>query len=500
MLSILYGNEKREYGDYQTPQDFCFSVCKYIKENGISSNPEAILEPTCGTGNFLYAASSVFCGSDAFGIEINKDYVNKARVNVPDANVTEGNIFEISTKEICKKKNILIIGNPPWAINSELSINLPEKTNFKKKRGFDAITGASNFDICEFIILQLIKEYAETDTTICMLCKTAVARNVLVEIERNKIYCKRLELLSFNSKKVFNICVPACVMIISLSSESVEQGRIICEVKNFDSGEQVDTLTVLKGKVVSLYAKNDLEGTCQIKWRQGVKHDCASVMELTRLKDGYINKKRENIQIEEDLLFPLVKSSHMKVPIIQNFSKFVLVPQKKPGQDTAYIKESFPATWQYLIGHSDSFKKRKSSIYKNKDPFSIFGIGEYSFAPYKVAVSGFYKKPLFCLLHADKPVMVDDTSYFMSFNDYDTAYCMMLLLNSERVQDFLLSIAFLDNKRPFTAKILSCLDLKKSINKVSLEAMLQTERRLSLEGRLTEEKYNVFFEYINLLQ
>lgn len=499
MLSTLYGSEKREYGDYQTPQDFCFSVCKYIKENGISSHPEAILEPTCGVGNFLYAASSVFCGSDAFGIEINKDYAKEARENVPDANVTEGNIFEISTKEICKKSNILIIGNPPWAINSELSINLPEKTNFKKRRGFDAITGSSNFDICEFIILQLIREYAKTDTTICMLCKTAVARNVLVEIERNDICCKRIELLPFNSKKVFDICVPACVMIISLSSETVKQKRIVCEVKNFDSGEQVDTLTVLKGKVVSLNARNDLEGTCQIKWRQGVKHDCASVMELTRLKDGFVNKRSEIVQIEEDLIFPLVKSSHIKAPIIQNFSKSILVTQKKPGQNTSYIKERFPATWQYLIAHEDSFKKRKSSIYQNKDPFSIFGIGEYSFAPYKVAVSGFYKKPLFCLLCADKPVMLDDTSYFMPFDEYNTAYCMMLLLNSEKVQDFLLSIAFLDNKRPFTAKLLSRLDIKKSINAVSLEAMLQTERLLSLEGRLTAEMYDAFFEYINLI-
>lgn len=45
----------------------------------------------------------------------------------------------------------------------------------------------------------------------------------------------------------------------------------------------------------------------------------------------------------------------------------------------------------------------------------MFGIGDYSFAPYKVALSGFYKKPLFCLLYASKPVMTDDTAYFWHF-------------------------------------------------------------------------------------
>lgn len=80
--------------------------------------------------------------------------------------------------------------------------------------------------------------------------------------------------------------------------------------------------------------------------------------------------------------------------------------------------------------------------------------------------------------------MTDDTAYFLAFDDYDTAYCMMLLLNSATVQNFLLSIAFLDNKRPYTVKLLSHIDFHKCVNKVSYEEIQQTENNLQLEKHL----------------
>jgi hypothetical protein len=42
----------------------------------------------------------------------------------------------------------------------------------------------------------------------------------------------------------------------------------------------------------------------------------------------------------------------------------------------------------------------------------LFGVGPYTLAPFKVAVSGFYKRPCFTLLCPDehgRPPIVDDT-------------------------------------------------------------------------------------------
>lgn len=492
----MSGNEKKEFGDYQTPLDFCYKVCDYIKESGLANSARVILEPTCGIGNFLIAASNAFGCGNLVGIEINAEYANTAKSKVPSAMVKVDNIFNVSTKDLCGEDGVLIIGNPPWATNSNLSYNLPKKINFRGLRGIEALTGSSNFDICEYIILKLLDEYKYTNSTICMLCKTSVARNVILEMSRNHIAYQKVEMLNFNSNKVFGISASACILVIKLSEERESVGEVICEVKDFDKKLAIDTLIVSKNTIKTASTKTDLEGKCQLVWRQGVKHDCCKVMELD-FKDGeYINKGKTPVHIESGLVFPLVKSSHFKKPIMHQFSKFVIVTQTKPKQDTSYIQSEYPLTWKYLNDNIESFNKRKSVIYKKSAPFSMFGIGDYSFAPYKVGLSGFYKKPLFCLLSSSKPVMTDDTAYFLAFYNYDIAYSMMLLLNSKTVQEFLLSIAFLDNKRPYTVKLLSRLDIQKCIEAVSFEELKQTELDLQLAEYITEPLYANLAQFV----
>ena len=124
----------------------------------------------------------------------------------------------------------------------------------------------------------------------------------------------------------------------------------------------------------------------------------------------------------------------------------------------------------------------------------MFGIGRYSYAQYKVGISGFYKNPRFSLLYAynGKPVMTDDTSYFICFPTYNTAYTAMLILNSERVQQFLLTIAFLDAKRPFTKKVLERIDFHKILRSVHVTELIGTEKQLGLQGYFNENMLNDF--------
>lgn len=480
----MSGN-KKEFGDYQTPIEFCDRVCAYLDEQGFSSKIEAIIEPTCGIGNFIVAAAERF-HIPAIGIDINGSYIKTAHERLPSGKFINDNIFDVSVSDISKKRNVLVIGNPPWATNSDLDYNLPQKVNFKGLKGIEALTGSSNFDICEYVILQMLNAFKDTDSVICMLCKTSVARNVILEIDRNSIPCNSIEMLNFNSQKVFGVSVAACVLVIHLSSAL--NTTVACHVKDFDSLATIDTLTINNHHLVSSDRNaQDFEGTCQMTWRSGVKHDCGKVMELELVNGNYVNKYKEVVEVEDDLVFPLVKSSLFKSPIISDFKKFVIVTQQRAKQDTSYIEQEYPHLWSYLNSHSADFSKRKSIIYKKSGSFSMFGVGDYSFAPYKVGVSGFYKKPLFSLLTADKPVMTDDTSYFLSFDNYDDAYTMMLLLNSQPVQEYLTSIAFLDSKRPYTVKLLSRLDLNKCIQCVSFVDLERTESFYKLQKHLSRQ-------------
>jgi hypothetical protein len=141
----------------------------------------------------------------------------------------------------------------------------------------------------------------------------------------------------------------------------------------------------------------------------------------------------------------------------------VIIPQTKVGEDTKYIKTKYPKTWDYLCSYMKNFETRKSSIYKNKPPFSIFSIGAYSFQPIKIAISGLYKRLSFQLLlpQDDKCVMVDDTCNFISCNMESEAEIIYSLLMSRESIEYFNSIIFWDSKRPITTDVLNSLDLQK---------------------------------------
>lgn len=499
---------KREYGDYQTPVEFAEKVCLYLRDFR-HIEPSAIVEPTCGIGGFL-KSSLIFGASEYYGIDINPEYCDICRAEIKDdrVKIINSDFFAFSSKALIQdKRQVLVIGNPPWVTNSTLSSlgsdNLPIKTNFKGLKGIDAITGASNFDICEYIILQLINEYRNTNTVISMLCKTTVARNVFKELKRNYIYFSSCDMLEFDASKVFGINASACVLVIQLSEE--EASSDVCNVYDFEKPEVLKSqFGYAHGQVYSnLDADTEnFDGHCCFEWRQGVKHDCSKVMELTMRNGTLQNGREETVQIEDDIVFPLIKSSMFKAPIIHSFSKYVIVTQKKAREETRHLEKELPKTWKFLCDNIELFNNRKSSIYRGAPPFSMFGVGDYSYSKFKVGVSGFYKQPLFSVLYSDdnKPVMTDDTSYFICFDSYDMAYVAMLLLNSEKVQGFLTSIAFLDAKRPYTKKVLERVDFSKIVESLTIEELAETEDKLNLSCYVTVSMYDGFKALLELRQ
>jgi hypothetical protein len=139
----------------------------------------------------------------------------------------------------------------------------------------------------------------------------------------------------------------------------------------------------------------------------------------------------------------------------------VIVPQGTLGEDTAVLRRTAPRAWRYLSKHRALLDARKSSIYAGQPPFAIFGVGPYSFAPWKVAVSGLYKRAAFTLVgpHEGRPVVLDDTCYFLSFDDERSARRAAAALGSALARDFFAARIFWDAKRPITKSILQTLDL-----------------------------------------
>lgn len=494
--NIVSEPDRTEYGDFQTNIELANKVAFHLTTKNIL--PEIIIEPTCGKGNFITASLKHFSNvKKIFGIEIYKPYVWESKFNIldfylsnptedkPEVSIIHSSIFDFDFKTIAKEnctKKILIIGNPPWVTNSKLgslnSSNLPKKTNFKNHNGLDAMTGKGNFDIAEYITLMMIKTFQHQKGNIALLVKNTVIKNIVFDQFTKKYPIDDIEKHCIDSKKEFNVSVEASLFYCRLNSKPAFH---CAEFDFYNKSKARPSFGWLSDKFVSnidTYSIAErIDGKCPFEWRQGIKHDCSTIMELDKVNGHFVNGLKEEVQLENDLVYGILKSSDLKNTVINEPRKYTIITQKKVGQETNYIKYNYPETYKYLSGHQNIFNSRKSSIYNNKPPFSIFGIGDYSFKPYKVAISGLYKTFHFTLIlpQDEKPVMLDDTCYMLGFDKLEFAVYSFILLNSKTTTQFLQSITFADAKRTFTKDILmriDLLELAQSIDKSELQKEL----------------------------
>jgi len=463
---------KIEFGDFQTPLALAREVSLLLIEREVHA--DAVLEPTCGAGAFLIAASKAFPKARLIGWDINPEYVAQTKAALAEAgagkraSVGQQDFFAHDWEaEVAETRgSLLVLGNLPWVTNATVSgmngSNLPAKENFQGFRGIQARTGKSNFDISEWMLIRLIKALRGRKATIAMLCKTGTARKLLRFAWQNDGRIASASLHRIDAKKHFGASVDACLLL----ARTGEAGPVEADVFDELAAKRRTTTIGLAGRDlvadIRTYRRlQHLEGLCPYQWRSGVKHDCASVMELRRAEGKALyNKLGEDVHIESDYLFPLLKCSDLANGRVEA-ARFVLVTQRRTGEDTHIISKTAPRTWRYLDSHRHLFEARKSSIYTNRVPFALFGIGEYTFAPWKVAVSGLHRTPRFALVGpmAGKAVLFDDTCYFLPFEDQNEGRVVAEILNSKICQEFLASLTFTDSKRPFTVELLQRLNI-----------------------------------------
>lgn len=474
----MANTKRKEFGDWQTNESLALSVCRLLKSQGI--HPKILIEPTCGVGNFVMAALQVFEDDieDVIALEINSDYFETMK-HKTSASKGNRNInfhffnqdffrFDFATiKPLFNNREILVLGNPPWVTNSMLSglnsENLPLKNNFKKQRGIDAITGKGNFDVAEFICLEMLRLVQNQPAHLALLLKTSVIKNILYYQHREPLKFDNFRQYNIDANKEFSAAVSAALFECSTSPSN---GKT-CTIYDFYTQKKVSDFGWLNGAFVAdigLYQScGKFDALSQFVWRSGIKHDCSKVMELTFDGENYINGFGEIVDIENECIFPLIKSADIKENGIGVVKNYVIITQKKTSENTRKLLEQCPKLYQYLSKYSDLLDGRKSTIYRNRPRFCLFGIGEYSFAPYKIAISGLYKHTQCAILSQidGKAIMVDDTCYAVGFPNEESAKIMLKVMNNSITQQLLKSITFSESKRIINKDVLMRIDVKK---------------------------------------
>jgi hypothetical protein len=485
-----------QYGDHQTPPHLAARVAGLLERLNIHT--QSVLEPTCGVGNLLAAVLQVRQFAAVRGLELNPDHaalaqqrlniVAQQRVNIE---IRQADFFAQDMNELYSSLPTprLVLANPPWvthaAVTSTGGDNLPKKQN-PSAQGLAARTGKSNFDLSEAVLLPLLERMTCNGDALVAIIKTSVARKLL-KFAAQKGWCLgSFGVFLIDAKTDFAAAVDACIFVCSTTLKS----QYDCPVyATLESTTPLYTISVQDQRLVAdkaaYQASKAFLGRCHLEWRSGIKHDCASIMELKITAQHLQNGLGERPDLEAHCLYPLLKSSDLgngrTTP-----RAMLLVTQSHLGEETRHLAKSAPKTWAYLQAHREKFAARGSSIYQRQPEFALFGVGSYSFAPYKVAISGLYKRLEFVLVMPYNdllPVVFDDTCYFLPCQSEAEARVLHTVLSSPMAQNALNALIFWDEKRPITKERLAMLELGKvAAAQPALLTLLQNAHpHLSLE-------------------
>jgi hypothetical protein len=506
---------RRDLGDFQTPPELVAAILESLGPIGVRW--PRVLEPTCGSGHFIGGLlNQMVPPREIQAIEIQEDHVVAARalalaksVSGVQVRITEHDFFKLELKRDLswiEEGPLLVIGNPPWVTSAELgrltSAGGPPRRNLKSLPGLAARTGASNFDVAEAVWLKLIVELAELRPTIALLCKTSVARRILQFTHHAGLPVEEASIRRINAAFWFGAAVDACCFRVTIGA--AEANLKVPVFADLIAAKPESVLGFSRGWLIASgeidSACSVADGVCPLTWRQGIKHDVAEVMELAREPGSskWRNKTGEIVDVELKYVYPLIKGSDLTRSTTARTERALVITQKRLGDDTTQLAETAPRLWRYLQSHEGSFARRRSSIYRGRPPFSLFGIGPYSFAPFKVAVFGMQKEAKFQAVGpaGGRAVMFDDTCYFLPCSTAEEAAALAALCNDPITLGFLSSASFRDAKRPITKTLLQRIDLMAILKRADRQELAARAWAI-LSGELGAERSTRISEVID---
>jgi hypothetical protein len=471
-------SQQIEFGDFQTPIELASRCCLLVRDQHVSA--DTIVEPTCGEGSFIAAAVKILHPKRVMAYEIDSRHVQTARrrmesIGFGKCQVKRQDFFTLDWKAEREKlgQSVLFLGNPPWVTNSKLGTiaasrsgkNSPRKLNVEGLRGIEAMTGRSNFDISESVMQTLLAAMRPDQDSLAMLVKNATARKVLRRAWNKGVQFSHASMHAIDAKQSFGVTVDACFLVLR-AAKKARSIQVCYRSPSLEVPASEVALGWADGRLVAdpseAKATGHLQGTGTESWRSGVKHDLASVLELVERDGSLFTRAGGWVDIETDRVYPLAKGADVANLRTSCPERRLLIPQRTISESTAALSAHLPKTFRYLQSRQTAFDARKSSIYRNRDRFAVFGLGPYTFAPWKVAICGLYKRLAFAVYGPvrGRAVVFDDTTYSLSFQCEPQARHVERLLESETACRFFQARVFWDSKRPITAELLRGLDLE----------------------------------------
>ena len=498
--SVVSQQVRLSLGESYTPRGIADLAVETLSVDDFAA--ETVLDPGCGSGVFCAAViehrrASYAAAEDApapaqqvetitnsvFGIDLNPIAVRSARlayllalspllddaaidaVEIPvfltDAlGLTRSDSLQYGGTRVASTVDHLV-GNPPWLTWSALPDRVraawrdgpADRLDLVTHHGADAKLGHANDDISVPFVLACLDRYAPDDAAFVLkrgITKGPAGRRLREQrLNDSPLAVEHVhdftDLRPFGDARAgaaiysFSVdrepCRPVPVTAWSRGSASpafTSAERLTQTLEREETG----FVPVDEEDPASSWLRRDAErralGECSHEIRHGVKDDARDVFEI---------EPERVTDLEPDRVFPYLKSRHVvKFGLFGH--DYRLVPVDVANEDNeAWLREACPRTYAYLDDNREALEARSSSWLDNGTFYNVFGLGEYTWAEYKVVWCRLGYKPHFVVVSTvdderlgKKPVVPGDHCMFIGTDDEREAHVLCALLNSSIYQ------------------------------------------------------------------
>ncbi len=390
-----------------------------------------------------------------------------------------------------------VVGNPPWIKWDFLSKDYKEKLGhlyldiYKifSHSGMKAGLGFSHDDISIVFMYVAIDKYLKEGGKLGFVMKQTLYKSIAgnefrkFEIEKgsNKVPLKvlrvndMLELKPFNQsaqaetstiiiEKGKRTVYPVPYLVWSSSNGLPLENEFFSDIRKRIKFQMKDAYPHNEAEPTDVWVIADkgserpkyLGGENYYQPRHGIVNDLNSVFFVdildkhngsvtisNRLKRAKKKVKQVSARIEPDLIYPFLKPKNTQKWGIDGYL-YAIIPQRYYGEkNESILRTKYPLTYKYLFGFKKELLHRASRWFKlpNIPFYSLFGLGDYSFAPYKVVWCCMSYSPSFAVVSkikdkflGEKEIMPDNTIGYISFDNEIEAHYVCALLNSDTVE------------------------------------------------------------------
>jgi len=372
LMNRLSRRERLEGGIFFTQAPLVDRICRHFDFSQI----HRVIDSAAGSCNFLIPLAEKYPHIEFYGVEkhprVFRD-VEKKLSTYPNLHYFQGDIllddFPIPPCD-------LYLGNPPFVNFTDLPEDYREKIrplwqqNLELPRGFSLLLGHSRADIAQLIFQYTLNTYLTPRGQFGVILPDTLLRGDSAQagFQQCSGFAPRIIEEIDQNDAFYGTSRPSFFMI-------GEKGRKAEFPIPCISPEGIrQQLWNRRGKWV-------LGDGAQ--WPDSWLGNYQARQGINTLGANKIFFFKEKPDLEEELLFPLLKSSDVRMWESRP-EAWVLLPYKEGKLFSEEdLQMHFPRSWKYLNQHKETLSQRKSR-FARKHWYALFGIGPYTFAPYRV--------------------------------------------------------------------------------------------------------------------